>query len=89
MRDVFKYILFKTKLNKNRPKLNKNRPKLNKNRPKLNKKSAETQQNYFSQSTKSIQKLAKTQQKKILGKKLKTEMEYFIFIIFSHTFACI
>ena len=32
---------------------------------------------------------AKTYQKKILGKKLKTEMKDFIFLIFSHAFACI
>ena len=48
-------------------------------------KSAKTQQ----KSAKSIQKSAKTQQKKILGKKLKTEMKDFIFLIFSHNFVCI
>ena len=56
---------------------------------KTQQKSAKTQQNYFSRSAKSIQKSAKTQQKKILGKKLKTEMKDFIFLIFFHAFACI
>ena len=40
-------------------------------------------------SAKTQQKSAKTQQKKILGKKLKTEMKDFIFLIFSQTFVCI